>query len=172
LTSVARITKKPACVEVQVIVLVVAAAGTANVPLATGLSNRLLMVHLSVSAEPGRVVNATLILLLSGYVREPSEFGVSTAIWPLPPDADATDAVPQVMRSAAVALLTACAVASAALASDASLPEAALLPLVAALVADAGEVPSLPPPQPASARTSVERIKGLLFMTKAQSEWA
>ncbi len=162
--SVARTAKKPESVEVQVIVLVVAAAGTAKLPLAIGLSKTLLMVHLSVSAAPERVVKASLILPLIGYMREPSDPGVSIAIWPLPPDAEATCGWPHDMRSAAVALLTACLVKSTAIAAElVPLPEP-VLPLVAALVAEAGELPSLPPSQPARARTSVERIKGFFFM--------
>jgi hypothetical protein len=115
-------------------------------------------------------VRATLNFVLSGNMREPSEPGVSALIRPLPPEAEETVGAAHDSFRVVAASATACVVASAAVAVAAAEVEPDVEPAVAPLpdelaaAVDAGEELSPPPPQPARARTSVDRRNGVFFI--------
>ena len=146
--------KYPASVEVQVRVVVVAAAGTGKLPLATTWLTELDNVHFSVSAEPARVVIASLNAVPDGNRRVLSALGVSAVISPLPEDA--ADVVGDTQLIVWVAAASAAAFG------------AALRVVFCLLAVEARSVLSEPPPQPASAPASAiaseERSRGCFFI--------
>ena len=129
-------------------------AGTGVLPLATTWPSVSVTAQFSVSAEPARVVKASLNVLPDGNMRVLSALGVSAVILPLPDDA--ADVVGDTQLIFWVA-------AASAAAFRAASPVAFCV-----LAVEARSVLSEPPPQPASAPVSAiaseERSRGCFFI--------